>query len=258
MAPRRQYENPPIEEALCEFRFKPNLEWDLTIPGRLHVKLSGEYSGKPQEQKSVDVTLDTQQGKPPKLSYSEGQTKVQLLTRDRKRIVAVGQDVLSIHMLRPYQDPKQPNNSGWDEFQERIKKALDVYWEVVQPKGVLRIGIRFINKIVIPEERVGVESYLKCALPRVAGLPGNLNNFLSRVNYVYNDGVRLVLSQKSLDTRLKQVEFLLDLDVIWENEQPIGKNEALTKVTDLRDRERAAFEAVITNQARRLFDGESN
>ena len=258
MAPRHRYKNPPIQEALCEFRFKPNQEWDLTIPGRLHVKLSGEYSGKPQEQKSVDVSLDAQQGKPPKLSYSEGLTKVQLFTGDRRRIVAVGQDVLSIHMLRPYQDPKQPDNSGWDEFQERIKKALDVYWEEVQPKGVLRIGIRYINKIVIPERMVAVESFLKCALPAVVGLPGHLNNFVSRVNYVYEDGVRLVLSQQSLDKQTKHVEFLLDLDVIWESKEPIGKDEALTKATDLRDRERVAFEAVITNKARGLFDAERN
>lgn len=258
MATRHQYKNPPIQEALCEFRFKPNQEWDLTIPGRLHVKLSDEYSGKPQEQKSVDVSLDAQQGKPAKVSYSEGLAKVQLFTGDRRRIVAVGQDVLSIHMLRPYQDSNQPDNSGWDEFQERIKKALDVYWEEVQPKGVLRIGIRYINKIVIPEERVGVENYLKCALPSVEGFPIRLSNFLSRVNYVYDDGVQLVLSQQSLDKHTKHVEFLLDLDVIWENKEPIGKDEALTKATDLRDRERVAFEAVITNKARELFDAEGN
>jgi hypothetical protein len=35
-ATRRQYKNPPIEEALAEFRFVPRQEWDLTIPGKIH------------------------------------------------------------------------------------------------------------------------------------------------------------------------------------------------------------------------------
>ena len=257
MAQRRQYRNPPIEEALCEFRFEPNQEWDLTIPGRLHVKLSEEYSGKPQGRKVVGVSLNAEQGQQAKLSYSE-ELKVQLVTQDGKRMVAVGQDVLSIHMLRPYQDPQRPDHSGWDEFQDRIKKALAVYWDVVQPKGVLRVGIRYINKIIIPKEEE-VSSYLKCALPDVEGLPGHLNNFLSRVNYVYDDGVRLVLAQRSIDAPPpSQVEFLLDLDVIWENTEPVDKNKALVKAVDLRDRERDAFEAVITDKARELFDADDN
>lgn len=259
MAQRRQYKNPPIEEALCEFRFEPGQEWDLTIPGRLHVQLSKDYNGKPQQQKFVDVSLDAHKGKPPKLSYGEGVAKVQLLTEDGKRIVAVGQDVLSIHMLRPYQDPQRPDHSGWDEFRDRIKQALNVYWEEVQPKGVLWVSIRYINKIVIPEEEVEVASYLKCALPDVKGLPDLQNSFLSRVGYVYDDGVRLVLSQRSIDTPPpNQVEFLLDIDVIWANTEPVGKDEALAKAVDLRNRERKAFEAVITNKARELFDADGN
>ena len=258
MEDRRRYKNPPIEEALCEFRFKPGQEWDLTIPGRLHVQLSKDYSGKPQQQKFVDVSLDAQKGKPPKLSYGEGLAKVQLFTENGKRIVAVGQDVLSIHMLRPYQDPHR-TDSGWDEFQQRIEQALDVYWDEVQPKGVLWVSIRYINKIVIPKEAVEVESYLKCALPDVKGLPDHQNSFLSRAGYVYGDGVHLVLAQRSIDAPPpNQVEFLLDIDVIWANTEPVGKDVALAKAVDLRDREREAFEAVITDKARELFDADDN
>lgn len=258
MTQRRQYKNPPIEEALCEFRFEPGQEWDLTIPGRLHVQLSKDYSGKPQQQKFVDVSLDAQKGKPPKLSYGEGVAKVQLFTEDGKRIVAVGQDVLSIHMLRPYQDPHR-TDSGWGEFQQRIEQALDVYWNEVQPKGVLWVSIRYINKIVIPEDAVEVDNYLKCALPDVKGLPDHQNSFLSRVGYVYDDGVQLVLAQRSIDTPPpNQVEFLLDIDVIWANTEPVEKDKALAKAVDLRNREREAFEAVITDKARELFNADDN
>ena len=254
MEQRRRYKNPPIEEALCEFRFKPGQDWDLTIPGKLHAKLSDEYAGKPQQQTVVEVGLEAQGGRPSKLKYDEGLAKVQLITENGKRMIGIGQDVLSVHMLRPYHDPLCPDHSGWDEFQPRILAALDAYWEVAEPIGVCRIGIRYINKIVIPQEAVKVESYLRCALPEVSGLPDRLNNFVSRVEYVYPDGVHLILSQGSVNAPKEHVGFLLDLDVIWESTEPITRDEALTKAGDLRTREREAFETVITNKAGELFD----
>ena len=97
------------------------------------------------------------------------------------------------------------------------------------------------------------------ALPDVKGLPDHQNSFLSRVGYVYGDGVHLVLAQRSIDAPPpNQVEFLLDIDVIWANTEPVGKDVALAKAVDLRDRERDAFEAVITDKARELFDADDN
>ena len=254
MNQRRLYKKPPIEEALCEFHFQPSQDWDLTIPGKLHVKLGSQYSGKPQEQKVVDVAVKAQEGQAPQLRYGEGLAKVQLITENGRRMVAIGRDVLSVHMLRPYHDPQCPDHSGWDEFQLRIKEALEAYWEVVQPKGVLRVGVRYVNKVVIPSTAVEVEKYLKCALPVVTGLPARLNSFVSRVEYAYEDGVCLVLSQGSINAPPNHVGFLLDLDVIWKTEESVALNDAFSRAGDLRDRERAAFEAVITDNARELFD----
>lgn len=254
MNERRRYRNPPIEEALCEFRFLPSREWDLTIPGKFHLSLGDEYSGKPQEQKVVDIALNAEAGQPPKMSYGEGLAKVQLVTKDGKRQVGIGKDVLSVHMLRPYQDPSHPDRSGWDEFQPRISAALDAYWKVAKPIGVLRIGIRYINKIVIPQKAVEVKKYLRCALPVVSGFPEQLRHFMSRVDYADEDDIRIVLSQGSINAPQDHVGFLLDLDVIWESGDAISQDEALLRAGNLRDRERTAFEAVITNRARELFD----
>ena len=254
MQQRRRYKNPPIEEALCEFRFKPGRDWDLTIPGKLQTEFGDEYTGKPREQKVLELGLETQEGKPPNLRYGEGLARVQLVMKSGERMVGVGRDVLSIHMLRPYQNPAYPERSGWTEFKPRIVEALDGYWKVAEPNGVYRIGIRYINKIVIPQRTVKVKEYLRCALPEVNGLPDNLAHFVGRIEYIYPDGVRLVLSQGSIDAPPDHIGFLLDLDVIWEQAKPVEREEALEKVADLRTREREAFETVITDNARELFD----
>ena len=46
------------------------------------------------------------------------------------------------------------------------------------------------------------------------------------------------------------------LDVIYESAEPLSQSKALEKVNDLRERERKAFEAVITNHAREIFDAD--
>ncbi len=254
MQPRPRYKNPPIEEAVCEFRFEPGQDWDLTVPGKLQTAIGDEYMGKPQEQRVVQVGLEAQGGRPSNLRFGEGLAKVQLVTSNGKRMIGVGPDVLSIHILRPYQDPQELGLSGWEEFRFRIEKALAAYWKVAQPVGVIRVGIRYINKVVIPQGTVHIEEYLKCALPEVDGLPDHLTNFMSRVNYSYQDDVRIVLSQGSIDTSPDQVSFLLDLDVIREKTEPVDEARALMIAGDLRDREGVAFEAVITDKARELFD----
>lgn len=45
---RRKYKNPPIVEALCEFRFVPSDEWNLTVPGLIFQELKHVYDGKPR------------------------------------------------------------------------------------------------------------------------------------------------------------------------------------------------------------------
>jgi hypothetical protein len=63
---RKPYKNPPIEEALVEFRFVQSQEWDLTIPGKLHqhAAIKDEYPGKPRHQKVLQAALQTAPGQP--------------------------------------------------------------------------------------------------------------------------------------------------------------------------------------------------
>ncbi len=254
MSEHRVYRNPPIEEALCEFHFKPRQDWDLTIPGKFHVELGDGYGGKPQEQRVVGIALNQQGEQPANLNLNEGLARVQLLNEDGNRMVAIGQNVLSVHMLRPYHDPNREDGGGWQEFKARINEALGAYWNVVRPEGVIRVGVRYINKIVLPQSAAKVESYLNCALPVVAGFPSRLSNYMSRVEYVYDDEVRLVLSQGTTRDPQDPMRLLLDLDVIWQSSDIVTLQSALEKAEMLRMREQAAFEAAITDSSRELFD----
>ena len=226
------------------------------MPGKLHLQLGSEYPGKPQEQKSIETEIQLQDGQPPSVQHRERLARVRLLTGDEKRIVSVGRDVMSVHMLRPYQGATLQEPGGWEEFRDRISTALDGYWTVAQPASISRIGIRYINKIVIPHRAVRLEDYLRSSLPKISGLPQQIGGFLIRVEYAYSSDARLVLTQGLTEAPFDHVAVMLDLDVIWKGTEPVRQDDAMQKVTELRDLERTAFEALITDQARELFDAD--
>ena len=257
VAPRHHYRNPPVEEALCEFRFEPGRDWNFTIPGRLQTVLGDAYPGKPREQKAIEVDLGVGSGLPSGLQYRQGVAKVQLVTTDGRRSVGVGRDSLSIHVLRPYQLQGEESRGGWNEFKPRISKALDAYWKVAQPKGVRRVGVRYINKLVIPSGSIELEDYLACGLPQSTALPETVSNFVSRVEYAFPGPVRLILTLGTVPASREGVqELLVDLDVIREDAEPLNQCQATSAVEELRTRERQVFESVITDKARRLFDAD--
>lgn len=239
MTKRRQYVNPPIEEAICEVLFEPNQDWNDTIRDRIRTILRGDYPDMRSQ-------------------YRERLPRVQFVSANGTRLVGVGPGILSVHMLRPYQ-AGPPETAGWDEFRRRISAALDAYWQVVQPIGVTRIGIWYVNKILAPRGSAGIKAFLKVslpALPHAKGVPNNLSNFKNRAEFAYRDGVRLVTHYGSSDAPRDHVAFDLRLDVIWESTDPIARDAAMSIVDDVRGRQRRAFEAVITDTARTVFDEE--
>ena len=251
---KRRYRYPPIEEALCEFRFVPDSNWDLTIPGKLQNELGEEYSGKSKEQRVLKFGLQVTEGGPSNIEQEDGLLKVQLATQDGRRTIGIGSNVISIHMLRPYQYPESIENNGWDEFQTRIKLALNAYRKVTNAESVVRVGVRYINKIVIPDSNVKVEEYLSCANLELEGLPEYYGDFYSRVDYVYEDKVKLKLSYGLLNSSSSSVECLLDLDAIWQDGSSIAIEGSMQIASDLHERVSSVFESVITDKARELFD----
>jgi uncharacterized protein (TIGR04255 family) len=164
------------------------------------------------------------------------------------RLITVGPDLLSVHVLRPY--PK----TGWDEFRPRIERALEKYLEVAKPGPMRRMGVRYINRIEVPDRPGKPDKYFKCCPSIAPGMPNELRSFLERLEYAYPDGVKLATTFATVESSAHKAGYLLDLDVVWESETASKVESAMGLADDLRNRERDAFEALITDELRKLFD----
>ncbi len=102
-----------------------------------------------------------------------------------------------------------------------------------------------------------VGEFLNAVPADAEGLPDELTMFPYRDEYVLPEGRRLRVTKASLpDAPPGSCAFLLDLDLTWARAEPSDVDSAMQQVDVLRDDERRAFEALITDRSRELFDGE--
>lgn len=253
-----RYKNPPIVEAICEIRFEDGEQYEAELKTALKSAFQGEYDGESRVLKPLNLNVEIDDSNPPKAPQIARGERYQLYTSNKTRLIAFAQDLLSIHVLKPYHDPDIKGPSGWEEFRPRISTALDTYWQITNPSGASRVSLRYINKIVVPAAEVTVEDYLVSATPVSRDLPDLVNNFVNRVEYRYPDGVALALSQGNTAAPPGKVAFLVDLDLVCRFPNPVERSQILSSLERLRTRERIAFEAVVTDQAREMFDEDRN
>jgi uncharacterized protein (TIGR04255 family) len=242
----KQYARPPIEEALCEFTFAPlTPQFDFSLPGRLQLQSSmREYSGAPRTQNIQTIVTGANQ---PHVAFQNALFRIQLPTVDGTRMVALGANVLAVTVLRPY--------DGWSNFRPRIEQALAAYRNVTAVSPAVRIGLRYVNRIVVPHPDVKPASFLKGLPEETQIADSSLSSFMRRWESVRKDAIKVLVTQATLHaTEPGTAEFLLDIDTLWDKESVLDNAEILHVVDQLHEIEGAAFEALITDEARSLFD----
>ncbi|MGW3988607.1 TIGR04255 family protein [Streptomyces sp. NPDC004830] len=243
---RRKYRNPPIIEAICSFAFKPGVPWNITIPGLLYESLRDEYPDLPELRGQVEANFDPEAPEganltvrqPLKVAYTNG-----------NRVVIVGENVLTVHCLAPYE--------GWEDLRSRALRTLDHYRSVAKPESIAQVGLRYVNRVAIPENAFNFADYFTVAqgLPS-QGFPGAITSFFDRMEYRYFDSpAKITFTWASQETESGEgVAFILDFDLIHPG--PVDFENVANLLDDLRRREAAAFESIIGDKLREAFDAE--
>ena len=247
---RRDYDNPPIEEAVCEFRFAPGPVWSITVPGLFYEKIKDVYPREPQQQNLIQAEFKI--GQVPansEIELKQSMTKLLFLSTDAKKLVGVGTDILSIHSLRPYE--------GWGDFRGRIDESFLAYLEVAKPVGVTRIALRYINRISVPvTQEIQIDEYFTIYPQLPDDAPSRLSGFLTRTESIYEDiPIKLAITFSDAVDPNQQPVFILDLEVSQDwAEKPLPLEEALSHLYELKQRQGQVFENLITDRARELFN----
>jgi len=245
----RKYDNPPLIEALCEFRFLGEQAWDWTIPGILYEKIKADYPEKRQE-----GVLEVPVRPTPEAVLVElktGISKMQFFRADRSALVQVGPDLLAVNAVPQGTEHLYP---GWPAFKPEALKHLATYRAIANPRTLTRVGVRYINRVAVPTgEKFSLGRYFRVLPNLPAGLPQVLSTILINVEVPFDDlpgTLRFIFGSVSSE-QPDVAHFLLDMEMYAAGEQVPDLDEVDGWLEKAHDRVEAAFDESFTEEAHR-------
>ncbi|MGH8060005.1 MAG: TIGR04255 family protein [Candidatus Entotheonellia bacterium] len=241
----RQYNKPPLIEAVCEFRFEPGEPWDLAIPGLLYERLRETFP-KRRQARALETTM---LAGPDAIQQQMTQVdRLQMLREDETALVQVSPHLLSVNHLKPY--------PSWAGFISLIREALEVYRTTAKPKGLQRIGLRYINRIEMPGKRLDLEYYFDFYPFVGTRLPEDFGNFLVAIHLLFQER-RDILRLQLSDTPADQPDvsaFTLDLDYFLAQTDKVNFESVLGWLEEAHDTVEETFEGCIKDTLRERFE----
>lgn len=239
----KKYNNPPVIEALCEFQFESD-SWDLAVPGLIYKQVEGTFP-KRRSAKVVSLSLSPQkEGIEQEVQTEE---RVRFLREDENALIQVGRCFLAINHLEPY--------SSWHEFLRLIELGLTAYREIAAPKRIRRIGLRYINRIEIPEKSIELEDYFHFRPFVGPELLQDIDAFICGIQVPF-EGSRDTLKLQLTSTTTKDPNItaaILDLDYFLVKPGAVVLDNVLEWVDAAHERVVECFEASIAERLKERF-----
>ena len=253
---RQQYQNPPIREVVCEFRFLEDGRWDGAAPGLVYSALRAEFPRRWADETpgaSAPPGAGSSNLIPPGLQQVELRIGPQEALRfwresDEAGYFIVGPYRLAVRHFKPY--------PSWENMREIIGKGVQAYRDVLEPTQVQRIGLRFINAIDLSpfDGPLQVEEFFDF-YPFVGhDIPQQLSRFHCLVQMDFeNRRDSLILQTATAPGTGGKMEVILDLDYYLMQPDNFDLNDIPEWLETAHDNVERVFEGCLKESTRRLF-----
>lgn len=248
MSEHRRYRKPPVVEALCEMYFDGS-EWDDTLIGQFYERVKKEFPKKRQQEIQEAQVRFSSAGEAA-AGVRRLPPRMQFVTEAGDRMIQLGPDLLVVNQLRPY--------ASFEDWEKTLYSALDTYRELARPKGFARLGVRYIDRVIIRAPTVRMEDYFALYPEIPAALGTSHGAFMLRVEFPERRaGHRLLVTFGSAPPEEPgTTAFLLDYYDVSEPGAATTTEAVRPCVRTAHENVIEAFEASITDQLRSLFEPE--
>ena len=240
----------PVAEAVVEIRVRLSRPVVQTDFNGFRDRLKDQF---PKVQNIRYVTSHMQFGSDEELKndVSTSMIGVRLDDREGRWVVQAKSDGLAISRLPPYE--------SWDGLVATLREVWPVYVEVFEPATVLRLGVRYINRVLLPDaENVDLDTLLTAGPKIPSGLPQTLTQFVTRVTFpLPAEGIILTVLQ-SLEPALgdvagRRAHVVLDIDAACEQTMTPTAPEMWGRLDSLRHAKNMAFFGSLTESTWKGF-----
>ena len=168
-----------------------------------------------------------------------------------KWVVQGKSDGLAVSRLAPYE--------SWEQLVATVRELWPVYVEIFQPEAVLRLGVRYINMVPLPDQRLHDLDAILTVGPKIPeGLPQEFSEFMTRlVVPMAHNGIVLTIVQATgaatSGVDVGRACIVLDIDASCEQSFGPDWSDMWKKLDSLRDAKNMAFFNSLTKPAWEQF-----
>ncbi|MCA1623223.1 MAG: TIGR04255 family protein [Acidobacteria bacterium] len=242
---RKEYKSSPIIEALVEVHFSQT-KTDFTVWANFNNKLKKSYPIVeelliPKTELRIAQDRKTGEGR-----FSQ-EKLLRFYKKDRTQLVQASKDFVSVNKLKPY--------SGYEKFIVDAETVLKNYIDLTSPKLINRIGMRYINQIIIPETSVELSDYFRY-IPQIPDeVTKGISSVLLEIQFAPRNSQHQVMT--SLRSDVSSIEgttvFFLDIYDILPVNNEVNISVILNSLNEAHENIERVFEGFITDKARKLF-----
>jgi uncharacterized protein (TIGR04255 family) len=246
---RRHYQNPPIAEALVEVFFKGS-QWTLSIPGRFYEKVRESFpEERRRDQLGIQVNLGPEQAA---ARVESADPRSVFVAPDASQMIQLAPNLLVFNQLHSV---RQQPYRHFEEWQPTVVQLVNLYQELAHPEGIERVGLRYINKVVIPRLSFNLSDYFAFYPYVPPEMAEGHGEFLMRVRITpLHTGHDLIVTFGSAPPELeKTTAFLLDYYNVAAADESSSRTAIERILTEAHDNVIHAFEHSITPAAQELF-----
>lgn len=239
------FPNAPIVEAIIDIRTVLPSDTDTTKLAQFGEILKDHYKHR-EEQKYLKSNVRLhEKNKEPEIRTESGIKGFLFRSEEQQKVLQVQIDGFSFSKLKPYET--------WDLFFEEGKELWNHYVEIANPSKVVRIALRYINRIVVPADFSDFNEYL-LTNPKIAeNLPQSVANFFMRLTMVRPEIEAIaILTQTMEDLTGNKLPLILDIDVVKKKEFK-ADDEIWKDFLELREFKNEIFFNSITDKTKELF-----
>jgi uncharacterized protein (TIGR04255 family) len=191
-----------------------------------------------------------EKGKQPSQEVQDlGWKGIRFRSSDEKHITQFNRDGFAFSRIEPYID--------WSRFTSEGIKLWNVFYGLAEPVEIHRIGLRFINRIILPPGELRFEDYIRTAPATPAGLD------LPFAGYMHQDtlavpghpyAVNVIQTiQRPQAEEAERFSLILDIDVFTIKGFEPDEEKLKRRLEEMRWLKDKAFFGSITEKAKEMF-----
>lgn len=240
------FSNPPITEALLDIRV--NLPKEITLDTLLSFQNEIKEHF-PNKKERYTGTFQIKTGAAPEIITSTDRTDGYMYyAPDNKKIVQARLDGFTFNKLKPY--------SSWDIFSLEAKYLWEHYVAIAKPTNIVRLALRYINRIEIPLPFNDFKEYI-LTNPEVApGIPQGLSGFFMQLvipNAEFQASAVVTETFEKIDEKSKVLPLIFDIDVSRNIIIEPSSKDIWNIMEDLRKFKNQIFMKSLTDKTKELF-----